>query len=332
MRTLILIFGILLFFKVSGSLAQDKKLATPDTVVIGGETLLMLGDSLLLDEPVKEVFWKTGGTYNLNIQQVTLSNWAAGGASSFALNSGMVLFANYKKDKKIWDTQLTINLGFNRQNDRNDYAVRKTNDNFIFVSNYGREISPNYFLSTQLDARTQLLDGFKYSRAPGTDLETRTKISGLLSAGYVQSSTGLNYRLTFPDKSKISVILSPFSGRFTIVMNDSLSQAGAFGVIQGENVRAEAGMSLGTSVADFRLMENINWKADLNLFSNYETFGNLVLNFNSSIRMKVNKYISTRMETVMIYDEKVLIKQDDGTRKQAVQIQNMINFGISLDF
>lgn len=332
MRTLVLIFIAFLFFLVGESMAQDMRLTAPDTVLIGGETLLMLGDSLVVDEPIKEIFWKTGGNYNLNIQQVTLSNWAAGGASSFALNSGMVLFANYKKDKKVWDTQMTINLGFNRQNDRNAYTIRKTNDNFIFVSNYGRELSPNYFLSTQLDARTQLLDGFKYSRAPGSDLETRTKISGFLSPGYVQSSTGLNYRLTFPDKSKLSVILSPFTGRFTIVTNDSLSRAGAFGVLRGESVRAEAGMSLGTSVADFRLMENISWKADLNLFSNYETFGNLVMNFNSSIRMKVNKYISTRMETVMIYDENVLIKQDDGTSKQAIQLQNMINFGISLDF
>jgi hypothetical protein len=332
MRIFLLILGIVLVFNASGSLAQDRKFALPDTVLIGGDTLIMLGDSLLIEEPVKEVFWKKGGTYNLNIQQVTLSNWAAGGASSFALNSGMVLFANYKKDKKVWDTQLTINLGFNRQSDRNAYTIRKTNDNFIFVSNYGRELSANYFLSTQLDARTQLLDGFKYSRPPGSDLETRTKISDLLSPGYVQSSTGLNYRHTYPDKSKLSIIASPFTGRFTIVMNDSLSQAGAFGVTRGENVRAEAGISLGTSVNDFRLMENISWKADLNLFSNYESFGNLVVNFNSSIRMKVNKYISTRMETVMIYDEKVLIKQDDGTSKQAIQLQNMVNFGISLDF
>ena len=48
--------------------------------------------------------------------------------------------------------------------------------------------------------------------------------------------------------------------------------------------------------------------------------------------MKVNKYISTRIETVLIYDEEVFIKQDDGTSKQAIQLQNLINFGISLDF
>lgn len=330
MPRLLLLAGLLVFLLSGKILAQDIQII-PDTVLINGDTLLMLGDSLLIDEPVKEVFWKTGGNYNLNIVQSTLSNWAAGGTSSFALNTGVSLYANYKKDKKVWDTQLNINLGFNRQTDR-AFQTRKTNDNFIFVSNYGREISEKLYLSTQIDARTQLLEGFKYSRPAGSENDLRTKISDLLSPGYVQSSTGLNYRKTYPNKGKLSVILSPFTGRFTIVMNDSLSNVGAFGVTPGENVRAEAGMSLATSVADISLMENVNWKADLNLFSNYERFGNMVVNFNSTIRMKVNKYISTRIETVLIYDEEVFIKQDDGTSKQAIQLQNLINFGISLDF
>jgi hypothetical protein len=325
-----LILGFLVIFLCQHIQAQDR-FTIPDTVLINGDTLLMLGDSLIRDEPVKEVFWKTGGNYNLNIQQVTLSNWAAGGASTFALNSGLSLFANYKKENKVWDTQLNVNLGFNRQGGR-EFQTRKTNDNFQFVSNYGRELSEFFYLSTQLDARTQLIAGQKYSRPPGSDLETRTKISDLLSPGYVQSSTGLNYRKTYADKSRISIILSPFTGRFTIVMDDSLSRVGAFGVEPGENVRAEAGVSIAASVNDIRLMENVTWKSDINLFSNYERFGNMVVNFNSIIRMKVNKYISTRIETVIIYDEEVFIKQDDGSSRQAIQLQNLINFGISLDF
>ena len=330
MPKFLLFFGLLFLLIGFKSYGQDR-IILPDTVLINGDTLIMLGDSILVDEPVKEIFWNTGGNYNLNIQQVTLSNWAAGGTSSFALNSGISLFANFKKDKKVWDTQLNINLGFNRQNGRS-YETRKTNDNFIFSSNYGRELSETYYLSTQLDARTQLLAGYKYSRPSGSEADIRTKISDLLSPGYVQSSTGLNYRKTMKDKSKLSVIASPFTGRFTIVMNDSLSNAGAFGVTPGENVRAEAGVSVSAQVTDFRLMENVTWKSNLNLFSNYESFGNLVVNFNSDIRLKVNKFISTRIETVIIYDEDVFIKQDDGSSKQAVQLQNLINFGISLDF
>ncbi len=330
MSRFLLLYGLLFFALGQMAKAQDTRLM-PDTVLINGDTLLMLGDSLLIEEPKKEIFWKTGGNYNLNIQQVTLSNWAAGGASTFALNTGLALFANYKKDKKVWDTQLNVNLGFNRQSDR-QFQTRKTNDNFHFISNYGRELSEFLYLSTQLDARTQLLTGYTYSRPSGSDVDIRTKISDLLSPGYLQSSTGLNYRKTYKDNSKISVIVSPFTGRFTIVLNDSLSRAGAFGVTPGENVRAEAGVSFATSVADIKLMENITWKADLNLFSNYERLGNMVVNFNSILRMKVNRFISTRIETVLIYDEEVFIAQDDGSSKQAIQLQNLINFGISLDF
>ncbi|PZX59316.1 Protein of unknown function (DUF3078) [Algoriphagus ratkowskyi] len=330
MSKYLLIFGLFLLCLSHSIQAQDRQYI-PDTVLINGDTLLMLGDSLLIEVPVKEIFWKTGGNYNLNIQQVTLSNWSAGGSSTFALNTGLALFANYKKDNKVWDTQLNVSLGYNRQDDR-AYQTRKTNDNFNFVSNYGRELSKFFYLSTQLDARTQLLAGYKYSRPSGSDVEVRTKISDLLSPGYVQSSTGLNYRKTYKDKSKISVILSPFTGRFTIVLDDSLSRAGAFGVVPGENVRAEAGVSIAASVTDVKLMQNITWTSDINLFSNYEVFGNMVVNFKSVIKMRVNKFISTRIETVLIYDEDVFIKQDDGSSKQALQLQNLINFGISLDF
>ncbi|WP_194776134.1 DUF3078 domain-containing protein [Pararhodonellum marinum] len=329
-RIICLILICMLGLSIHGWAQDQDQFILADTVLIDGDTLIMLGDSLIFKPEVKEIFWDKGGNYNLSIQQVSLSNWNAGGAGSFALNTGLNLFANYKKDDKIWDTRLTINFGFNRQTGR-AFPTRKTNDNFIFLTKYGRELSEKLYLSTQLDARTQMLAGYRYSRPGGSDLEVRTKISDLLSPAYIQSSTGLNYREEFENGDKLSIIASPFSGRFTIVLDDSLSRAGAFGVIPGEKVNAEAGVSLGTSI-DMKLMENVSWKADLNLFSNYERLGNMVVNFNSIINLKVNKYISTRIETILIYDEKVFIDQGDGTSKQAVQLQNLINFGIGIDF
>lgn len=325
--------GVLLVLFWSGStvMAQDTDaLSRADTVIISGDTLIMLGDSLIFAPVVKEIYWKKGGNFNLSIQQVSLSNWAAGGASSTAINTGLQLFADYKKDDKIWDTRLTVNYGLNRQTGRS-FPTRKTNDNFIFISKYGRKISESVYLSTQIDARTQLLEGHWYFRAAGEDLESRNRISDLLSPGYVQSSTGLNFQKEYKNNSKFSSIISPFTGRFTIVLDDSLSNAGAFGIIPGETVRAEAGISLASSI-DTQLMENMRWKADLNLFTNYERLGNMVVNFNSVISMKVNRYITTRIETVLIYDEKVFIQQDDGTSSRAIQLQNLINFGVGIDF
>ncbi|WP_228693687.1 DUF3078 domain-containing protein [Lunatimonas sp.] len=329
------VFYIALFLSLCGRVGQLQgqdvgNLSRADTVIISGDTLIMLGDSLIFAPVVKEIYWKKGGNFNLSIQQVALSNWSAGGASSSALNTGLLLFANYKKDDKIWDTRLTVNYGLNRQTGR-AFPTRKTNDNFIFISKYGREISKSMYLSTQIDARTQLLRGFRYFRPAGAEQDARSRISDLLSPGYIQSSTGLNYQKEYKNNNKFSAIISPFTGRFTVVMDDSLSRAGAFGVIPGENVRAEAGISLASSI-DTQVMENIRWKADLNLFSNYERLGNMVVNFNSIVTMKVNRYITTRIETVLIYDERVFIQQDDGTSKRAIQLQNLINFGVGIDF
>ena len=324
------LFVLLIMLLSNAAIAQDIPPIRADTVFIDGDTLIILGDSLILTPEEKPIYWEKGGNYNLSIQQVSLSNWSAGGQSSFALNTGVTLFANFDKDNKIWNTRLTVNYGFNRQGERN-FASRKTNDNFIFISKYGRELSPNLYLSTQIDARTQLLKGYRYFRTAATEREQRSVISDLLSPAYIQSSTGLNYQQEFKNKDRISVIVSPFTGRFTVVLNDSLSRAGAFGVMPGERIRPEAGISLGSS-AKLTLMNNITWNADLNLFSNYERLGNMVVNFNSILNMKVNRYITTRIETVLIYDENVFIKMEDGSTSRAIQLQNLINFGIGIDF
>jgi len=312
---------------MQGSFAQDIR---ADTVYIDGDTLVILGDSVIVTPEARPIYWQQGGNFNLSIQQVSLSNWAGGGVSSLALNTGVTLFANYAKDNKIWDTKLTINYGLNRQSER-AFATRKTNDNFIFISKYGRELSPKLYLSTQIDARTQLLRGYRYFRPAGAEFDARTFISNFLSPGYIQSSTGLNYQKSFRENDRFSAIISPFTGRFTVVLNDSLSRAGAFGVIPGEKIRPEAGISFSSST-NLTLMDNINWKADLNLFSNYENLGNAVVNFNSILSMRVNRYITTRIETILIYDENVFIEMEDGTTTRAIQLQNLINFGIGIDF
>ncbi|WP_226390710.1 DUF3078 domain-containing protein [Penaeicola halotolerans] len=276
---------------------------------------------------IKERNWKIRGNYSVNMQQVSLVNWAAGGNSSFALNSTINIFLDYKKDENIWNTRLTINGGFNRQSDR-DYPLRKTNDAVNFSTKYGRQINQNLYLSSLLELRTQLLPGFRYFTPSGATSESKILASSILAPGYIQSSTGLNYTVN----GKFSLIASPFTGRFTVVRLDSLANEGAFGVERGQNLRSEAGASINATTS-LKVMENIQWDANINLFSNYETFGNMVVNLESILRMKVNKYISTQIETNLIYDERVLIRQEDGSEKRGLlQVQNLINLGVVLEF
>lgn len=80
-----------------------KKILTIITIVLfsvriqaqvtEGETTLRKKSSLETEG------WKNGGVLSLNFAQTSLTNWAAGGQNSMAVNGLFSLFANYKKGK-----------------------------------------------------------------------------------------------------------------------------------------------------------------------------------------------------------------------------------------
>ena len=46
--------------------------------------------------------WKKGGFINIGLSQTSLTNWAAGGQSSLAINGLLNVFGNYKKGNASW--------------------------------------------------------------------------------------------------------------------------------------------------------------------------------------------------------------------------------------
>ncbi len=108
-------FGLICLLLGNRVVAQDiDPLVRADTVIISGDTLIMLGDSLIFTPKIKEIYWDKGGNFNLSIQQVGLSNWSAGGASTFAFNTAlafMMEFVNelYKLDiKNLEEDELCV--------------------------------------------------------------------------------------------------------------------------------------------------------------------------------------------------------------------------------
>ena len=55
----------------------------------------------------KDTIWRKGGITALNFNQVSLSNWAAGGNNAISLNALMNLFANYKRQKKLYHSEVS---------------------------------------------------------------------------------------------------------------------------------------------------------------------------------------------------------------------------------
>lgn len=267
------------------------------------------------------VYWKSGATFNINVQQVGLTNWAAGGESSIAIGTRIEGFANYEKDQVVWENRAKIGYGIIRNGDASN-RFEKTDDVVILSSKYSQKFSEKVLMTSAVNFQTQMDEGF---RVEGD--QSRTLISNFMSPGYLQASLGLTYR----EGEVFSSTLSPFTGRFTFVLSDSLSNAGAFGVDPGENIRSEAGISL-TGGIKKDLMENVKLQTNFNLFSNYEKFPNTVVNIEAGLNLKVNDYIQSNISSQLIYDDDVIVTRSDGSRGRDVQLKNVINVGFTLGF
>ena len=65
--------------------------------------------------------WKLGGVISINGQQVSLTNWSAGGNNSISVAGLVNVFAKYKKGKITWDNNLELGYGVIKQGDNKEF-------------------------------------------------------------------------------------------------------------------------------------------------------------------------------------------------------------------
>ena len=81
-------------------------------------------------------------------------------------------------------------------------------------------------------------------------------------------------------------------------------------------------------------MQNVSLGTMVELFSDYiHNPQNLYVNWTVLIAMKVNKYISATLNTQLIYDPAVKIKQSDGSEVgPRVQFKQVLGVGLAYKF
>ena len=154
-----------------------------------------------------------------------------------------------------------------------------------------------------------------------------------MAPAYLMTAIGLNYK----PNNYFSAFLAPVSGKFTFVMDKFLSDEGAFGVDPGKKVKSELGgyVRLAYSKNDFErdFLKNISFTTKLDLFSNYiDKPQNIDVHWEVLIGMKVNKYITANLNTMLIYDDDVKILQDDGRLVAKTQFKEVLGIGFSYNF
>ena len=266
--------------------------------------------------------WNFNGVTSLNFSQVSLTNWSAGGENSYAFNGLLNLSLDYSKDKNDWSNVLDLGYGVQKQGDQD---VRKTDDKIDFTSKYGRKVSKSFFVSALLSFKTQFNEGKKYE----TDPDTSYVISKFMAPAYLQGALGMEYK---PGDSFYAV-LSPVAGKLTMVMDDTLSARGSFGVDPGSKTRMELGGSATIGV-NTEVLKNVNLTSTLGLFTNYlENPQNIDVDWKVLISMKINDYLSANVNTHLIYDDDIKTSDDQGNPKGAkVQFKEVFGVGLTYKF
>ncbi len=291
-------------------------------------TIVLSSATLMAQEatsPQDTSYWKKGGLGTITFSNVTLTNWAAGGENSVALNGYLGLFANYAQNRTTWENSLDVGYGLLKQVEA-DFI--KSDDKLNFVTKYGYRLNQekgNWYFSALLDFKSQFTEG-----VDGAD----SVISRFMAPGYLVLATGIDYKI----KEIFSMNLAPATGKFTFVTDDELASLGAYGVDPGSNARAELGAFLRFKFKN-EIVKNVNYETRLELFTNYmENFGTIDVNWENILLMKVNEWLAVNFLTQLIYDKDIIIEKDrndDGVPDSArdrVQFKSVFGVGLSYNF
>jgi hypothetical protein len=273
-----------------------------------------------------DTLWKFSGTTSLNISQLSLTNWAAGGDNSLSGNALINLSANYATDKTSWENKLILGFGLIKQGDD---PTRKSDDQMDLASKLGLKASEKWFYTALLGFNTQFAEGYDN---PGED--DRLKISNFMAPGYLSFSLGMDYK----PSEVFSLFLSPISTKFTFVLDDDLSAQGTFGLDPGQKTRAEFGAYIKMTFKK-EILKNVTLDTKIDLFSNYFDNPQYVdVNWDLLLTFKVNDYLSASLLTQLIYDYDIKFGEDttgDGeydTFSEKVQFKELFGLGLTYSF
>lgn len=285
-------------------------------------------------------FWAKENTLGINVSEAAFVNWNAGGNNAISGLGFLNFVRNYKFRYFNWDNNLDLRYGLNAQEGR---QLRKTEDVIRLNSNLGyrRDTISNWYYSVQLNFNTQFSNGYKYP-------DRETPISRFMAPGYFFLGAGTSY---ISQNQKFNLYLSPLTQKSTFVLDQRLADRGAFGVKaaqrdtngtiiqEGKNHFVELGFLI-TNNFEWEAAKNVNIKSRLNLYTDYlVSFGNIDVDWELNVRLRVNKHILTNIGTHVIFDDDILFDEakdangivtEPGVPK--IQFKQVLGIGVAYDF
>ena len=233
--------------------------------------------------------WKKGIATTIGFSQLSLTNWAAGGAGQLTLNTYADFYADMTKGKFFWSNELQAGYGFIESFDT---GYKKSDDRLILDSKFGYKAAEKLYASVVYNFRTQFARGFS-----GDEI-----VSDFLAPAYTSLGFGIDYT---PAKN-VSINFAPLTGKVTMVREEYLRTR--YGNAEDQFARFELGAQL---KVDAKLaVENFKVGTSLVLFSDYLNKPlNIKVNWDVNAEAKISKFFSVTLRTNMIYDDNVVLNK-----------------------
>ena len=266
----------------------------------------------------KDSLWTKRGNVTVLLNQTGFSDWVGGGTNNFSATIKFDYEWEYKD--KGWDWLTNVESAFGIAKYKNSPFSRKIDDRILIQSIVGKEFTRNLSFSAFFNFTSQIGNGYKYKKDSENN-EKKELTTRIFSPAYFQIGSGFLWK----KDEKIWVNYSPIASRLILVSkkftDDLLENETYFGVSQNKSSRYELGANL-TFHSEGKLLENVNYKQDLKLFSNYiEEASNIDLDYLAQIEINVNPLLTTQLIFQLIYDDNAVSR---------LQVREVFGVGVQL--
>jgi len=265
------------------------------------------------------------GNFGLNINQLALSNWAAGGENSATGKA----FANFTllDKKKTFEQKLAGAFAFGIAHFANK-RIEKQDDKIDLTYSLSLNSKSQWNLTAVATFNTQFANGYKYPN-------DSTVISGFFAPAYLTVSAGYSYKLK---NEHLQFFLSPLAGKVTFVMNQDLADQGSFGVkkgyydqdsiwVPGENIAAALGINF---IVNYKqpIGKSITYTTMFNGFFNYtekrdDGIARIDFNWENNIDFSITKHLRTILFVHLKYDHNTTFPVYETVNGEEVVVDNI---------
>ena len=300
---------LLCFFSLNMAVAQEaieiSDLLSKDDDISASD-ISRVNSAIIVSDTLRG--WDYNWVGGLNGSQAAYRNWSQGGVNTISVTASSVFNLRYRMNKFAY--ALTTNLKYGKARLEGE-DTRKTDDRIAVNNKFSYLFEDERWSAFgNINFSTQFDEGFDYNVPEGDE---PILISKFFAPAYFTQIAGIAFTPVEYFTAEAGLALKE-----TIVSDVALSER--YGLDPGEKFRFEPGYSTALNF-EKTILSNVK------LISVVETFTNLQRNvrstdvvFSNELIGKINNYLNTSFQFVMIYD-------DDFSTK--AQIKQVLSIGLS---